>query len=272
MGQIVDPSELILELGLSATITDEQRAIVTQSIPKAEAAVFRYLGYNPKQAIRTEYYPVRAMGNRGAKGVWEVDATSAFIRQESAVTGDELQVRHLPIRATDSDAANAIDLRIDHDGRFGTQSGSFAVSQQETEGTGFWPAYDTEDSGGIRICNSGIIRSHGRWPSNPGSIKIVYVGGYTAGELRGTDGTIDAVPIWSAVVDEVRRRVLKVFSQRRHTGAGFAGPFVSEGLGDYSYRVDATVLRQLLGGSWDLMMETRQSLDSYVNYGWQIAS
>ena len=41
MGQIVDPSEMILELGLSATITEEQTAIIAQSIPKAEAAIAR---------------------------------------------------------------------------------------------------------------------------------------------------------------------------------------------------------------------------------------
>ncbi len=275
MGTIVDPSEVALEMGLGTVITDEETGIIAQAIEKAEGAVKRYLNYDPTQAVRTEYYPVSDMQSRGRGArVWEVDGTQAFVRNRAGASADMLQVRHLPVRATDSLVANAIDLRIDFDGRFGTQSGSFAISQQKTEGSDFWPVYDGNDTNGIAISRSGIIRSIGRWPAEPGSGKIIYVGGYTALELRGGDNDtlVDASPIWSAVLDEVRRRVIKVFSQRKLTGVGFGAGLLSERLGDYSYQLDSGLLKDLVGGNQDLMPESKQALDSFVNYGWALAS
>lgn len=273
MSTIVDPSEIILELGLSATITAEETAIIAQAVRKAEGSVKRYLNYDPVQAVRTEFYPVRQMVPSRRATVWEADSSQAFLRRQSGSGVDTLQVRHLPIRTTDSDGENAIDLRVTFDGRFGTRSGSFAEEDRQVEGTDYWPAYDTVDSGAITVCHSGLIRSIGRWPIEPGSIKIVYVGGYTATELRGTDGTLDASPIWSAVLDEVRRKVIKAFSLRKHAVAGFVGaPMESERLGDYNYKLNTSMLMAMIGGNWDLLAETRQALDQFVNYGVAIAS
>lgn len=275
MGTILDPSEVILEMGLGAAITAEETGIIAQAIEKAEGAVKRYLNYDPSQAVRTEYYPVRDMGCGGDRySVWESDGTEAYLRRRTGAAVNMLQVKHLPIRFTDSSAANPIDLRIDFDGRFGTQAGSFAASQQKVEGTDFWPEYDGVDSNGIAMSRNGVLRSIGRWPTEPGSVKLVYVGGYTPAELRGHDNdtVVDASPIWSSVLDEVKRRVLKSYTQRKLTGVGFGAGLLSERLGDYSYQLDSGMLMNLVGATWDLTPETRQALDSFVNYGVALAS
>lgn len=272
MGSIVDIAEAQLELGLSASITDEELGIIQQCLDKAEGAVKSYLQYDPVQAVRTEYYPQRNFsGGHRRSAVWEANDTEAFLRDRSGAASDMLQIRHLPIRSTDLDALNPIDLRIDFDGRFGAQSGSFAAATEKTQGTDYWPEYDGNDNNGIAMCRSGIIRSIGRWPSEPGSVKIVYVGGYTQPEFRSL-GTVDASPIWASVIDEVRRRVLRAFSQRKLTGVGFGAGLTGERLGDYSYTLDAGMLQQLIGGNWALSPESRQGLDEFVNYGWALAS
>lgn len=273
MGTIVEISEVQLELGLGAAITDEELGIIQQCLDKAEGSVKSYLQYDPVQAVRTEFYPLQNfMGSRhGRASVWETDATEAFLRDRTGAASDQLQIRHLPIRFTDSAAANPIDLRIDFDGRFGAQSGSFAITTQKTQGTDYWPVYDGNDGDGIALSRSGNVRSIGRWPSEPGSVRITYVGGYTQPEFRG-DGLVDASPIWAVVVDEVRRRVIKAFMQRKVTGAGFVPGLSSERLGDYSYTLDSGILQQIIGGNWALSPESRQDLDTFVNYGWALAS
>lgn len=277
MGAIIDPSEAILELGLSVTITDEQRAIVASSIRKAEAAVRRYLKYDPAQAIRTEFYlTMDHHGGHGA-GVWESDGTQAFFRRQSTAVGDELQVQHLPVRQTDADGNNAIDLRVDFNGRFGTQAGSFAAETQKLEGTDFWPTYDGRDAAGIELDRSGIIRSFGRWPSEPGSVRITYVGGYTPAELRGTSEDaagavlVDASPIWDAVLDETIRRFTKAFTRRQRGRVAIGtGALTGERLGDYSYTADGSTLRTLVDGNFDIMPETAAKLSDFVNMGWAL--
>src|SRR5690606_18761523 len=111
-----------------------------------------------------------------------VDNNQAFIRRLNDSAVDELQVQHLPIRYRDKDGSNAIDLRIDYDGRGGTRSGAFAANTQQTEGVDFWPNYDAQDSSGYQLCRDGVIRSEGRWPNQPGSVRITYTAGYTAEE------------------------------------------------------------------------------------------
>jgi len=272
MSLIVDISDVLLELGLSASVTDEERGLVQAAIHKASGAIIRHLKYDPEIKLHTEYYPSMDFSLRARDFVWEVDDSNAFIRRLAEAASDELQVQHIPVRVTDEDGNNAIDLRIDFDGRSGTRSGSFATSTLKIEGSDFWPNYDLEDSNSRRVCRDGIIRSHGRWPSVAGSVKIIYVGGYTKTELRGQDSVIDASPIYDAVVDESVRRVMKAFSRRKRATVGFTGPFESESLGDYKYKTNTKILESLVGTSWDLLPETQGKLTEFINMGWGIAA
>ena len=266
MSLIVDPSEIYLELGLSSSVTDEERGLVQAAIQKASGAVIRYLKYDPEQKIQTEYLPHQDFSLRSRDFVWETTDTDAFIRRLATAATNELQVTHIPVRETDENGDNPIVLNIDFDGRSGTRSGAFGADTLKIEGDDFWPNYDSEDSNAIKFCGDGIIRSLGRWPSVSGSVKIVYVGGFTRTELHGQDSVVDASPLFDVVVDETVRRVLKAFNRRKRAGVGFTGPFLSERLGDYSYRMNTKILETLIGSSWDLTPENRENLNDYVKY------
>ena len=263
---MVDISELLLQLGLSSSVTDEERAVSLAALTSAEGAVKRFLRYDPELKLRTEYYPRQDRNIGNAQGIWEVSATEAYVRQESGAVTSELQVQHIPVRSTP-----AIDLRIDYDGKSGARAGSFAAATQKTEGTDFWPNYDIEDSDGNSVCRDGVLRSVGLWPSSAGCVKVVYTAGYTPEELYGQDDIIDASPIVEAIVDEARRRVEKMFIRKKSALSGFvAGPKSSESLGSYSYSVDSSLASKLYGDTKDLTDATMQRLQDYINYGWDI--
>lgn len=265
MARIADISDLLLELGLDDSATDNERALAGLCLTKAEGAVRRYLKYDPVQAERTEYYPNTDFTLQGRATVWETEGDEAFVRRLSDSAVDELQLRHIPIRSISS-------LKIDYDGRSGTRSGSFDDATEKTEGIDYWPNYDMVDSASNEVCGDGIIRSEGRWPNVPGSVKIVYTAGYTQAELRGQDDVIDASPIWDAVIDEAARRFIKAKQRSKRKLAGFSGPMSSESLGDYSYSIDTKILDKLAGSSTDILPETAHKLEDFINYGWLLAS
>lgn len=266
MGSIIDVSEILLELGLSASVTDEERAVVNSAIADAEGAVRRHLKYDPVQRSRTEFYPQADLSAQSRGSTWEVDDGQAVLRQYASAAFDELQVQHIPIRSI-------TDLRIDLDGRSGTRSGGFPATAVRTEGVDFSPNYDGWDSGDNGICRDGIIRSMGRWPLSPGTVRIVYVAGYTTDELHGQDAAVEARPIVDAVKDEAIRRVRKKYALMKQAGVGWAaGPLRGERLGDYSYTTDGAALAASVGGMWDILPETAMKLSEFVNVGWVLAS
>ena len=257
---IIDDSMVLLELGLSSSPTDEERAVVQQAVTKAEGAVRKFLGYDPSSQSRTEYYPQQDFDPLNSSGIWEVSDTEAYLRRLSSASVDELQLRHIPVRAYPD-----IDLRIEYDGRFGTKVGSFAAATAKVEGTDYWPQYDSVDSSNYKVCNDGIIRSMGRWPTEPGSIRVVYTAGYTTAELEGQDLLIDASPIMDAVIEEALRRVKKVMSLwKKNSRTGhLAGTITNESLGEYSYSISGSVMDKLLAGG-SLSSESRDKLQPFV--------
>ena len=262
MGRVADIAEVLLELGLSASATDEERAITNTSLDRAEAAVRRYIGYDPVQASRTEYYPQATLRSARREGVWEVSSDQAVLRQISEASTDELQLQHIPVRSITS-------LFIDYDGRAGTQTGAFAAETEKTEGTDFWPNYTLNDSGGNSVCMDGIIRSTGLWPVTAGTVMIIYTSGYSDAELHGQDTVIDASPILEAVVSTAIRRARRIFARMKHAHGFIAGTIKAERLGDYSYAVDEASAKDLTGGG-DLTPDVKEQLSNYINYGWQL--
>ena len=266
MGKIVDVSEALLVLGLSGSVTEEERAIVNDAIMKAEGAVKRYLHYDPVQALRTEYYPRADYGPQSDEGVWEIAGDQAYLRRPATGAGDELQVLRIPIRSSP-----AIDLRIDYDGRSGAGASAFPLTSLKVEGVDFWPNYDSVDSDDNRMCRDGIIRSFGAWPTTPGSVRIIYTAGYTAEELHGQDSVVDAAPIVDAVIDETVRRVKKTYALMKQTSGWVPGQIKSERLGDYAYTLGdgggGGAAASLTGSTMDLMPETKEKLQEYTLYG-----
>lgn len=263
MGKIIDDNLVMLELGLSSSPTDEERAVVQQAVVKAEGAVVQHLRYNPLLASHTEYYPQADVVPNGAQGVWEASDTEAYYRRQTEAASDLLQLKHIPVRTS-----VAIDLRIEYDGRFGTKAGSFAASSQKTEGTDYWAQYASVDSSANKVCDDGILRSFGLWPTEPGSIKVVYTAGYSRAEMEGQDSVIDASPIMDAIVEESLRRAKKVFVLwKKNTRTGHnAGTITSEGLGEYNYSLSPGLLEKAMSAG-GLTSDSKEKLEPFVNWG-----
>lgn len=261
---LIDPSRVMVELGLGESATEVQRATILQAIARAEAAVRRHLRYDPAQATRVEYYPQANFNQGSGEGVWETNDTSAYFRRLSGSAGDTLFVRHVPIRSI-------TQLCIDYDGRNGTRSGAFGAGTVKTEGSDFWPNYDGVDSSSAKVCRDGIIHSHGLWPTEPGSVKIAYIAGYSVAELSGGDSVIDASAIQEAVLIESVLRARRSLGRAYSPRYGFAaGPLQSESLGDYSYSVGQAD-KGMAYGSGTVSAETREMLEAFVNFGYELA-
>lgn len=265
---ILDISELALEMGLEDTITDRERAILNTAISRAESSVYRHLRYDPFQRTRTEYYPQQEVNHPMEGGHWDVSGSSASIRYPSG-SMSLLQLRHIPVRSITS-------LHIDFDGRSGAKSGAFAASTEKTEGEDFWPNYDADDDDGNKLCHDGLLHSIGAWPTNTGSVKIVYVAGYTIKELHGQKALINAQPILDAIISEAVGRAKRAFVHAKTSGLGFtAGTVTEEKLGnDYSYKTSNSIdsVGQTTYGTSTLSSEAKDLLRDYVNWGVSITS
>ena len=272
MGNILDPSEAILELGLSSSITDEERAVINQAIIKAEGAVKRHLRYDPMMRRRTEYYPRHDLSLGLGPSIMEISSTQAYARQLTSGQTSELQLKHIPIRSIP-----AMELRIDYDGRSGTRATSFADETIQIEGEDFWANYDQFDGSGNKVCSDGLLRSMGLWPQTAGTVRVIYTAGYTDVELRGQDepdddgnDTLDASPIWAAILEETKRRVEQVMVRKKSSSGWTAGPKSSESLGDYSYSIDTSSTKALYGSSVEIMDESKMLLQPFIHMGWDI--
>ena len=84
MGNIVDISEVVLDVGLSSSITEEERAFCNVAIVRAEGAVKRHLRYDPVRRSRVEFYPMLDKSKLSQATVWEVNDVVAYQRQYSS--------------------------------------------------------------------------------------------------------------------------------------------------------------------------------------------
>jgi hypothetical protein len=143
----------------------------------------------------------------------------------------------------------------------------------------YWGNYDTVDDSGARVAHDGILKSLGGWPVETGSIKITYWGGYTCDELRGDATVLDASPIFETALYETVRRVKETFIiNQKKSGIGFLpGVLESERLGDYSYKIGGagggnTTADRNYGNTRAFTSQSREALESFVNYGWPVFS
>lgn len=253
---IIDISEVILEMGLSAAITDEERAVCLTSLRRAAGAVRKHLGYDPTYQSHTEYYPLPYSYPYPQSYQWDISGDRAVTRRTSQASSSELQLRHLPVRSV-------VSVYEDVNGRAGQSTDPFPADTLLTAGTDYWLNLDESV-----LCTDGILRAAGTWPSEPGSVKVAYAAGYTAAEIHGQSTAVDATPIGEAVLYEACRRVRRMMTSKKITGIGIpAGVVTSERLGDYGYTLDPGSAA-LLMGSGDLTPETKEKLSPYVNYGY----
>jgi hypothetical protein len=255
---IIDEGELRMALGIDATISAQERALLTMLHPEAEAAVKRVLRYDPQQRERTEFYPrARPDGHHNpVEGRYESTGLRAVFVQEN-VEGT-LVLEHIPVRSVSA-------LRVDYSGRYGQAAGAFPADTAWTLGTDFY--LDLEQSG---ICKSGILIAERGWPQIPGSIKVTYTAGYSADEFSGRDTTnyVDASAIKSAVLETFLVSWHRTYATRKKTGVGFVpGAFASERLGDYGYSLGGGASQVLAGLVVDVPPSAKHRLEPFIHYG-----
>lgn len=182
----------------------------------------------------------------------------AVYREVSESATNELQLQHIPVRGVPT-------IYRDYDGRFGNKAGSFPAGSLITNGSDYWASYDIVDSQGNGVCQDGIIRAMGLWPTQAGSLKVVYTAGYSDNELRGGDPLLDASPIWDATLSEATRRARRILlEQKGSLGLGI-GLLNSESLGGYSYSANPQATAFLM--SADIAPENKIRLQPFANLG-----
>lgn len=254
---IITQGELRMALGIDATITAQERALLTMLHPEAEAAVKRALRYDPEQRERTEYYPrARPDGHHNpVEGRYESTGLRAVFVQEDVES--TIVLAHIPIRSVS-------ELRVDYSGRYGQASGAFPADTAWTQGTDFYI-----DAGVSGLGGSGILLAERGWPQIPGSIKVTYTAGYSADEFSGRDTTnyIDASPIKSAVLETFLVSWHRTYATRKKSGVGFVpGPITSERMGDYSWSGGGQTAAMLGGMVLDVPPSAYNRLEPFIHF------
>ncbi len=245
--QIISPGELRLMVGLEATITDAEEMALTVLHPMCEQAVTNFLGYDPVQRQRTEFYPRGdATSNIPAlrEDRWEPNRshTVAQIRRNRGNGQRTLQMKHLPIR-------EIITIHQDLDGRFGQGLNTpFDTDTLLITGDEYWVEFEEANLG-----ESGLIINHGIWAGVPGSVRVIYIAGYSQEEFAGRAfNATTSAPYTNVGVNAsgIRRAVILTFAQAFATyfatqksqrlGKMLPGILSSEKIGDYSYNLNTS--------------------------------
>jgi hypothetical protein len=275
MARIADISEVLLNLtNEPIELSGQERAVVDFALTRAEGAIVRFLGYDPVQDERIQLYPNRDFSPAYAQhGIWDLNEakTHAVLTSRSQLTTSDLQVQHIPIRSI-------ANLWVNIDGK--ATSARFTSDHLKAQAAAgnsgdYWPNNDTIDDDGNDVCLDGVIKSHGLWPLQPGTIRVQYTAGYLSDELHGQGTILNARPILDAMINETIRRAKKAFLNRQQTTGGWTpGSIISERLGDYNYTVggSSSAVDAAYGGAADLLPESVQMLADFVNWGWRLAS
>lgn len=252
---ICSDEDVMVYLGIAATATDAQKGLVAMCRGYAEAAVKRFLGFDPGSATYTEFYPKSELN---AEHDWFVDVTGNGVSFVPKDTGSKILIlNNLPV-------TSVTEIREDAGANFGQGASDFPSSTILLPGVDYW--LDLERSG---ICLSGIVYRAGAWSYRPGTIKVTYVSGYSTSQLAGRatgHGTIDASEIRLATIMASAKNFRQAAAQVAAVASGIPGALVSESLADYSYTADSSSSQMMTGMTMSLPSEVRQILSSYRSY------
>ena len=294
---IVAEGDLRSYLGLSGTITADERTQMMMAHRRAEGLVKRELGYNPQQGTHTEFYPrADAVGGMGRREPDLIGGETGLYggysnRYSSAAT---LQLQHVPLR-------QVVNLYIDHGAYFGQANRTVfdgaleliideddvTTDTVQTLGVDFYADLERPSFG-----ESGCLYHTSVWPSEPGSVMVTYVAGYSPSELLGdvdadaveadlslghiSSVGVDASPISHAVVLTVAKILHTQQSLKKVANgfnSGFAGgsTYQSEKLQDYAYSrpsdSSGAGTAQLVGVGVSLPTEAVEALESFRHFG-----
>lgn len=219
----------------------------------AEQLLKDYVKGPIEQTTLTEYYPELAAYEPAGEPLEDpaVEVVGGRVLTDYGGTADVLRLRNTPVRSITSIHDNAA--------AWDSGTADFPASTLLTAGSDY--LIDFDESG---LCRSGLVyRRSGSWPVSPQharTVKVIYVAGYTAGELSGAysrfqTAALTAVLFWYNQV--------KANQQNGITGG--AGAIVSESLDAYSVSFNAQVAAQNLGLNYELPFVARRMLHEDLN-------
>ena len=193
----------------AADLTADQTRNMELIRKSSERLAKAFVGSSIVQATYTHYYP-DVSGNRS----------------------DVLRMKEFPVRSITS-------VYEDPNGYYGSVAGSFSASQQLTAGNQYFLPLD---AGGLsffgHLKRRGFTSVWGNgsacWPTEPGSVKVTYVAGWSIDELNGevADANLDASDIRVAILKAVWAFWQNLINQQL---ALKPGDDVSESLDGYSH-------------------------------------
>lgn len=266
--------EILVALGLSdlTQLSTGNEALAKLVHGPAEGAVKDYIGYNPIQAVRTEFYPTRdelagsMLHGHTEFGYATVSPLSHSTRAEignwrtDGLEAHKLLLRSIPIRSITS-------VHEDREGRSGQGSNKFPASTLLTPDEDYYIDLDENEHG-----RSGFLIRRGRsWPCDIRSVRVIYTAGYSPLEFMGF-GDVDASPIKHAVILTAVRLFVQLKSHAGSPSGGFgAGPVKQEKLGDYAYAMGLSADEGGLGSftlnPGQLPDAAKEMLGPYIHFG-----
>jgi hypothetical protein len=182
-----------------------------------ERAVRRYVGCNLVQATYTHILPAAGLCLRNQSRRDIVQATGSYRGGQGL--GEILRLPEWPVRSITS-------LYEDTAAYGGSVAGSFSADDLLTSGEDYYLAVDQS---GLSWFGH-VVRIGLTWAAIPGSVKVIYVAGWSAAELDGdvTDPRLDASDIKLAVL----KTIAESWNRTTQQSDG-GGRLVSEKIDDY---------------------------------------
>ncbi len=247
---IVTRAEVLVALGMSASLTDANAALIDMLLPLSDAAIKSYMQNDLQYSQHVEYYPA-------GSPVAERDDVMEPILRGNVVTFanippgvDTLQLKHTPI------LVGSIEVREDVGAWAGQDPNPFDDTTILTLGTDY---YLDVDNASTNMSRTGLLYRYGKWPTEARSVKVTYYGGLNASQLNNAWGDIKLAAIMTHV------HHFQIFKSRQSkTGAG---PITSESIGKYSYSRDAFMTRLAILGDLDVPAGAKALLFKHRNLG-----
>ena len=245
--------DIVSWLGKGSTLTDAERGLLTLLKPMAEDAVRNYVGYTMTQGTFTHFLP--------ESDQWGVDSNVVDVINNRVVTGgemsdtDALALPELPVRSITT-------AHEDRAAYAGQGASDFAAATLLTAGTDYF--LDLHQSG---VSFTGhLMRIGTNWPNKRGTVKVVYVAGYTAAELDGTaTGSIRATPLRMACVLTVAAAFIEAAKHGTSPNISVGGPLAAESISTsgHSVKYADNSVNLIAGLMIDLPPKARQILQPY---------
>lgn len=206
--QICDVAEVISYLGKSTTASETEVALINQVKPSAESRVRQWIGSSITQATYTHFLPI-ANAHLGSTYV---------------------------LRLPEFPARSITNIWVDLGAMAGQATGdTFTSDALLTAGDDY--ALDMNESGLAWFGH--VLRKGTKWSTDPGSIKVTYVAGWSDDELAGnvSDMRLDASAIKMGTLIEIADDFFEALSQQT---SGGTGEIAAESLEGYQVTYDVS--------------------------------